>query len=59
MKFRPVNKGKPCTICNKSSWCSLSEDGKIQICRRKMEIGATVKKDINGNEYYVYKGTIK
>ena len=32
--WRPVNKERPCPICNKADWCSISGDGNTVWCGR-------------------------
>ena len=54
MAFVEVTRAKPCQICGKSSWCSVSTTREVLICRRKQHEGAVVKEDKNGELYFVY-----
>ena len=55
MKFKSVSKKNMCPACSGTSWCSFSDDGEYLLCRRQYLSGATVKKDMSRNEYYVYR----
>ena len=46
---------KPCQICYKNDWCSLSSDGLWAICRRIDTGQGTHKVDQAGADYWVYR----
>ena len=50
-----VHHKKPCAICGKPDWCSISTDGTLAICRRHQRDGAIVRRDKNGSEFYLYR----
>lgn len=52
MKFISVSKHKPCTICEKDTWCSINEDSSVIICRRQS--GGKHKIGSDGCDYWVY-----
>jgi P4 family phage/plasmid primase-like protien len=52
--FVPVSKDRPCPICGKPDWCSVSEGGNFACCRRENK-GGTEKADKNGDTYYLHR----
>jgi hypothetical protein len=50
--FRSVSNAKPCLICFKSDWCSISSDGQVSLCRRIPNKNEKIDK--NGTPYWVW-----
>ena len=64
--FREVSHDKPCPVCGGTSWCSVSCDGTICICRRSSGRRGecrngyrfrSAKRDKNGDSYGVWGST--
>ena len=55
MKFQEVSRKDQCAICGRTRWCSYSVCGEFVICRREHHDGAIIKKDKNGEIYYLYR----
>ena len=53
-KWKKTTRGNPCPVCEKSGWCSVSEDGLVTKCRHQAEGGAA-KNDKNGAPYYIHR----
>ena len=54
VEWRDVSPAHPCKKCERPDWCRYSECGQWAICRRFNDGSAEVKRDKNGDEYYVY-----
>ena len=52
--FREVTVERPCPVCQKSSWCSVSSNGDWCNCRHVSE-GGKEKVDKNGDPYFVHR----
>lgn len=52
MRFRPVTRSKPCKICGKPDWCSLSFNEKVSLCRRVE--GGISKVDKSGCDFWLH-----
>jgi hypothetical protein len=54
-EWQTVTEESPCDICDKSTWCSVSLDGKKAICRRKDNGAGVHKVDSSGADYWLYE----
>jgi hypothetical protein len=63
VKFRPTRRDRPCPICEKMDWCSISQCGNWANCKRLPSHSAfgegKEKKDKNGETYYSFRLTAK
>lgn len=53
MAWIEVSKDKPCHICGKPDWCSITEDGGSTVCRRNS--GGEERIDKSGGVYWYYR----
>ncbi|NSW84278.1 MAG: DUF3854 domain-containing protein [Syntrophothermus sp.] len=52
-----VTRTRPCLICGKPDWCSITDDGTWAVCRRVDNGQGTHKVDKAGMDYWLYKLT--
>ena len=57
-EWQNVRKGMPCSVCDKTDWCSYSIDGKAVICRRVNNGKCITKKTKSGDDFYLYLTSI-
>lgn len=53
-KWKGVNRTNPCTICGKSNWCGIAQNGHFVICRRIDNGQGQKRSDTNGSDYWLY-----
>lgn len=53
--FVQVGANSRCRICGKDSWCSVTEDGSLVVCRRVATGAIRAGLDKNGASYYVHR----
>jgi hypothetical protein len=53
--WREVNASNPCPACNHTSWCRVTKDGIFCACRRGGNGTGTLKKDKNGEDYWLHR----
>jgi len=53
--WREVSRDNPCPVCKKSSWCKLSGDGAVVLCRRQEAGCYRSKLDQRGAPYYLHR----
>lgn len=53
-RWRNVRRGSPCAICDRTTWCSYSDDGQWALCRR-LDAGGEHRVDRAGMEYWLHR----
>ncbi len=55
LRWSEVSRNRPCPICGKIDWCSVSEDGIWAVCRRLDTGSGKNKIDKAGADYWLYR----